>query len=528
MKLYILTVIYVFFVAFQSRAEAYPDSLDVSADSVQPVIPDTSVIKPFCFSQNIDSLVLLWYVRNSCSVYENDSIIEQDSIIPEFPDSILEQRLKAIPSFIQLPFNDKVKAFINVYTKLKREKAEYMLGVAEYYFPIFEQVLDYYGLPLELKYLPVIESALYSRAVSRAGAVGLWQFMYTTGKLYNLEINSYVDERLDPVASSYAAARYLSDLYDIYGDWILSLAAYNCGPGNVNKAIRRSKGKTTYWELYHHLPRETRGYVPAFIAAVYFMNYYKEHNLIPKTIDLYLYDTVMVKQQLHLQQVAEVLNLPVDMLSDLNPQYRKNIIPERACPYPLRLPFEYTTKFIDLADSIYNYKDSVFFAEKSAIIPEKTSKTSQYLPEPPSSDMVKLVYTVKSGDNLGYIAGWYNVRASEIKYWNNIRRNLIREGQKLVIYKPKRAADKYANIDSMGFEEKQRMIGLSSATAQNDAVSEVNEDDGYIYYTVKAGDNLWSIAKKFPGVSDTDIKKLNNISDAKSIAPGQKLKIMKK
>ncbi len=483
------------------------------------------------FLQNMDKLVELFYVKQALALKFIDSIpqIDTNKTVDSnttLPDSIYIQRLAHIPSVIDLSYNSKVNSFIRVYTHKKRDKVQIMLGLTNYYFPIFERVLDEVGLPEEFKYLPIIESALNPRAVSRVGASGLWQFMYSTGKLYKLEINSYVDDRLDPVKSSYAAAHFLKDLYEMFGDWTLALAAYNCGPGNVKKAIRRSGGKTNYWDIYYRLPRETRGYVPAFIAAVYTMNYYQEHGIVPIKIDLPLAnDTIMINKELHLKQVSTVLNMPIDELRNLNPQYKIDIIPAKKKSYVLKLPVDMITPFIDLEDSIFTFKDSVYFNPANKL---RAPKNYSYRASQPKNT-AKLYYKVKSGDNLGYISEWYHVGLSDLRYWNNIRHNLIREGQKLVIYVPKSKKSKYSKINTMSFAAKQKMIGKSVSSNKSSKTANTNIDSKhYVYYTVRKGDNLWTIAKKFPGVSDKDIKNLNNIRDARNISVGQKLKIKKK
>ena len=288
--------------------------------------------------------------------------------------------------------------------------------------------------------------------------------MYSTGKHYGLTINSLVDERRDPLAANHAAARFLVDLYGIYNDWTLALAAYNCGPGNVNKAIRRSGGKRTFWEIYYYLPRETRGYVPAFIAATYTMNYYSEHYLSQAPLELPRHtDTIMIHEPLHLKQVSEVLGLPVEQLRDMNPQYRQDVIPANPKRgYALKIPREQTGAFIDLQDSIFAYKDSIFFDQgKLVASPQRYSST--YRVDLPLDKYDKLSYTVRSGDNVGYIADWYDVRASDLRYWNNISRNMIRTGQKLVIYKPKGKSARYGEINDMSFSEKQRFAGRSAS-----------------------------------------------------------------
>jgi membrane-bound lytic murein transglycosylase D len=352
----------------------------------------------------------------------------------------------------------------------------------------------------------------------------MWQFMYGTGRMYGLTINTLVDERRDPFKSTYSAARYLRDLYRIYNDWILVIAAYNCGPGNVNKAIRRTGGKTDYWEIYYYLPRETRGYVPAYIAAAYVMNYYMHHNILPRPVEIPLTtDTLMIHDNLHLRQVSEVINIPLQELRDLNPQYRRDIIPGKSKTYSLRLPLDKTSAFIDLRDSIFAYKDTVYLDPGNMIAnPTRTA----YVHEPPAGTE-KLYYTVKSGDNLGYIAEWYRVGLSQLRYWNGINRNLIRTGQKLVVYVPPSKAEEYKKIDSMTFEEKQRSIGKPvTASVSNHPVQSVPKDANFVYYKVRNGDSIWEIARKYPGVSEQDILRLNNMSGREKIHPGQELKIM--
>jgi membrane-bound lytic murein transglycosylase D len=269
---------------------------------------------------------------------------------------------------MEMGYNDIVQRFIDRYMARLRHSVSYMLGATNFYVPIFEEALEAYQVPLELKYLPVIESALNPRAVSRVGATGLWQFMLGTGKQYGLEVNSLVDERRDPVRSSYAAARYLRDLYRIFGDWNLVIAAYNCGPGNINKAIHRSGGEKDYWRLYPYLPAETRGYVPAFIAANYAMTYYCEHGICPMSTKLPLEtDTVVVDRDVHLEQIAKVLDLDIEMLRSLNPQYRRDIVPGATKKYAIRLPMADTSRFIDMQDSIYSYRTSELLTKRAVV-----------------------------------------------------------------------------------------------------------------------------------------------------------------
>ncbi len=473
------------------------------------------------FDKNLDSLYNLWYVNQAEALRytQNDHSFPQDSnwtsslALPA--DSILIARLDSIESIIDLPYNSIVRSFIDVYTVQKREKVAIMLGLSDYYFPMFEEILMEKSLPTELKYLAVIESALNPRAVSKAGATGLWQFMYATGRQYKLEINSEVDERKDPIKSTYAAAMFLQDLYLMFDDWTLALAAYNCGPGNVRKAIARAGGKRNFWDIYYHLPRETRGYVPAFIAASYAFNYYQEHNYHPVKLDIPLTtDTILVSKEIHLTQISEVLFIPIDLLRDLNPHYQRDIVPAKKKQYVLRLPHQEVVNFIVLHDSIYQHnRDYLFDPSRRNQAP---SKTGSYGAPPKNS--VKLVYVVKAGDNLGVISQKYNVSINDLRAWNNIRNNLIRIGQKLTVYVPESRANEF------GAQPK------TSSTKDEGEYVEVKEADyqKFEIYTVRSGDNLWDIAKKYPNVSFEDIKQLNGLTDKSKINPGQKLRIYQK
>ncbi len=474
------------------------------------------------FAKNLDNLVEQWYTKKFFSSMPDTFQAPADTSVPVFPDSVYIRRLQDIHSAIPLTYNSIVRNFIHVYTRQRREKVEKMLGLAKYYFPIFERVFDQYELPLELKYMAIIESALNPRAVSRAGATGMWQFMYNTGKVYGLTINSFVDQRRDPLKSTYAAARYLRDLYNIFGEWDLAIAAYNCGPRNVSKAIYRAGGRRNFWDIYYHLPYETRGYYPAFIAATYVMHYHQDHNLRARPIDTpFATDTLQIKRKLHLKQIAQVLNIPLKQIQQLNPQYRENIIPATSSDFTLRLPMNKTGQFINLQDSIYAYKDSIFFRQKIVRDPGE----SHFVPQTPSGK-AKLHYTVKPGDNLGYIAEWYNVRASDLRYWNNIRGNLIRTGETLVVYVPQDKVSYYKKVNSMSFAEKQKRIGRP--VSRNKAEEKQKREEGYIYHKVKYGDTLWEIARQYNGVSQRDLMRLNDLSNAREIQVGQYLKIKKK
>ncbi|HLT54218.1 MAG TPA: LysM peptidoglycan-binding domain-containing protein, partial [Flavobacteriaceae bacterium] len=370
-----------------------------------------------------------------------------------------------------------------------------IMGLSHFYFPMFEYEFDKHNVPLEIKYLAIVESALKPRAKSRVGATGLWQFMFATGKMYGLDVSSYVDERSDPVKSTEAAAKYLSKLYEIFGDWDLALAAYNSGPGNVTKAIRRSGGYENYWNIRHNLPRETAGYVPAFLATMYIFEYAKEHGFSPeKPIFNHVEtDTIRVKQMITLDQVAEVTGVDIEALQFLNPSYKLDIIPYIEDEnYILRLPREAIGVFVNNEASIYTYAKTEF------------DKREKPMPQFFESES-KVTYKVKSGDYLGRIARKYGVRVSQIKQWNGLRSNDLRIGQRLTIYP----------------RSPQAASSSASKPAQNKTVALNSET-----YVVKSGDSLWSISQKYPGVSVQNIKDWNGISGNK-LKPGMKLKISK-
>ncbi|MBN2634881.1 MAG: transglycosylase SLT domain-containing protein [Prolixibacteraceae bacterium] len=475
------------------------------------------------FSEKIDSASNAWNVNN---ILGADSLELQHVLdFPKnLPDSVYVKRLMEAEQVINLSYNKVVRNFIQMYTEKKRNQVEMMLGVSEYYFPKFEEVLDKYNLPLELKYLPIIESALNPTAMSKAGANGLWQFMYATAKSMKLEITSFVDERRDPVKSTEAAAMYLQQLYNTYGDWHLAIAAYNCGPGNVNKAIRRSGGKTNYWEIYYRLPRETRGYVPAFIAATYVMNYYEEHLLTPLVPEIAIdVDTILINKYVHFNQVAEVLNMDKAEISALNPMFRRNVIPAKTDKtYPLVLPQDKIMEFIDKDTTVFAWDREKYFPNNTLIDPTESSST--YFTPADVEGKAKVVYTVQTGDNVGYISSWFNVRQNDLRYWNNISRNLIRVGQKLAIYVAEKDKTKYEQVAKMTFAEKQASIGKSTTTTTKPKETEPL-DPQYEYYTVKKGDNIWDIAQKYAGITSDEIIRLNDISNERGLYVGQKLKI---
>lgn len=394
----------------------------------------------------LDSLI---HVYNVKTYLKPDTSCQMKNYNPSFPQEVFIDRLKKMPTIIEMPYNNVVQKFIDKYSNDLRKSVSYMLGASNFYIPIFEEALEAYNLPLELKYLPVIESALNPNAVSRVGATGLWQFMIGTGKRYGLEINSLIDERRDPVKASYAAAHYLSDLYKIFDDWNLVIAAYNCGPDKINKAIHRS-GKADYWSIYPYLPKETRGYVPAFIAANYIMNYYCDHNICPMLTDLPVKtDTVVVNQNVHFEQISNVLGIDEDQLRSLNPQYRKDVINGYSEPMSIRLPSNLIGTFIDKQDSIFAYKADELFLKRDIVdIKDKEEATtnrtrnhyssnkrmshrSSRKSEKKSKKNRSKNVTIKNGDTLSEIAERNGTTVKKLKKLNRISGNSIRAGKKI-------------------------------------------------------------------------------------------------
>ena len=371
-----------------------------------------------------DSLYLDWISKNYINIGENCTTTDTS---PQLEDSVYIDRLQRIPAIIEMPYNDIVRKFIDMYANKLRQRVAFMLSANNLYMPIIEEALDLYNLPLELRYLPVIESALNPIATSRQGAVGLWQFMLNTGKIYGLKVTSLVDERRDPIKSTRAAARYLKDLYDIYHDWNLVLAAYNCGPGTINKAIHRAGGEKDFWTIYNYLPKETRSYVPAFIAANYIMTYYCEHNISPLEMKMPEgTDTIHISRPLNFQQIADVCKIDIDQLRALNPEFKKDIIPGNEKPYALRLPNQVMSRFIDLEDSIYNYKNEIYQNRRVIVNVQTPQNTSSAQGKP-------LYHKIRKGETLGGIALKYGVSVAQLRRLNGIKGSNIRAGKSLRI-----------------------------------------------------------------------------------------------
>ena len=460
-------------------------------------------VDPGC---NPDSLLSMWYIQKRLTLNETETSLDSVTLTSNIPDEVYIERLNRINSFIPLSYNSVVKNHIIYYTEKMPSKAGNILGLSAYYLPMFEEVFDYYGLPKELKAMAIIESALNPVATSRARARGMWQFMYRTALQYNLKINSYVDERLDPLAATHAAAKYLRDSYTIFGDWFLAISSYNCGVGNVNKAIRRA-GSRDFWKIYPYLPRETRGYVPSFIAALYMLEYYKEHNLQPTQFNLPAHlDTVKVNRNVHFEQISAVIGIPLEDLKSYNTQYTQNIVPGAGGECTIQLPYNYTIPFVEKEQEIYAYKDSVYFnpITKNSI-KEGTSSVGGG----------QITHKVKKGETLGHIAMKYRVSVKNLMKWNGLTsKSVLRIGQRLTIYS--------GSGPAVSQSSSSKPSGSSSSGSAG-----TSKSGGYEWYTIKKGDTLLGIAYKFNGVSLNDILKLNGLTKNSKIYPGRKIKIRK-
>ncbi len=459
--------------------------------------PDSLVLQIHSDAMLIDSLWMNELVKSPLYdtaqyILEDDEILVTD--LEDLSTDLLKERLKYLNSKtpFNIEYNPQLEQVIRTYLQKRKSSLSTIMERTRYFFPMFEEHLAKYNIPMELKYLAIVESALNPNARSRMGATGLWQFMYQTGKLYNLEVSSYIDERSDPFRATEAACMYLENLYQMYGDWSLALAAYNSGPGNVSKAIRRSGGSTNYWNIRKYLPRETAAYVPAFYATLYIFEFANEHNLKAKenAISYYATDTVQVKRQLTFAQINETLNVDIEVLKFLNPQYKLEIIPYvKDEKYVLTLPIKDIGNFVSNEKLIYAYAD-IEDAKREKPIPEYVEMSS------------KITHKVKSGEYLGKIAAKHGVAESSLKRWNNLKSTRLQIGQKLVIY-PKNPKP---------------VVAVKATPAKS------NQEE-HTFYIVKLGDSLWSIAKRYSNVSVQNIKEWNNIWSVKSLKPGIKLKI---
>lgn len=420
-------------------AQDVEDDYDDEEIVIEDANGDEEIIEvPEAMMMELDSLLNDFNAQKYLSV---DPDCNMRDVNPVFEREVYMDRLKRMPTAMEMPWNEVVQKFIDRYSGRLRRSVSLMLGASNFYMPIFEQALEVYGLPLELKYLPVIESALNPKAVSRVGATGLWQFMLATGKRYGLKVTTMIDERRDPIKASYAAAHYLSDLYKIFGDWNLVIAAYNAGPENINKAIHRAGGERDYWKIYPYLPAETRGYVPGFIAANYVMTYYCEHNICPmRTTIPEQTDTIMLYRDVHFQQVADVIGISMEELRSLNPQYRRDVVTGYSEPTDLRLPVEYVNAFIDNQDSIFNYNTDQLLKREEVEVndnaPVYRSSSSSKRSSKKSSKRSRRSrggsnVTIKNGDTLSAIAKRNGTTVAKLKKLNGISGSNIRAGKKI-------------------------------------------------------------------------------------------------
>ncbi len=463
--------------------------LAITPDSLQITSEDSVVrLNDIPLAAELDSNITCYYedlLPILSDLKSRDELVVTDSM-PVFTSEVYQQRLEKMDQNtpFDLTYNQRVEAFIHLYVSKRRELSQRCLGRSEQFFPMFEETLDKYELPYELKYLAVVESALDPKARSRAGASGLWQFMYSTGKIFGLKINSYVDQRLDPQESTEAACRYLTHLHDMFGNWDLALAAYNCGEGRVTRAIRRSGGKSNYWDIYPYLPRETRGYVPAFIAVNYLFEHYEDHALTPENVTYTHFetDTVHLKKPMNFKAISEIIELDEESIASLNPVYRTSYIPATDYGSVLTLPKEKIAVWVSNEDTIY----------KAIAKQEKQIEKAKLAQD-------QIYYTVRSGDYLGKIASRHGCSVRQIQQWNNLRGTYLKPGQKLVLY--------------------------ASHTTRKPAPKrtyEVIEESDAIYYKIKSGDTLWDIAKA-RGVSVDALKQWNSQLRDRRLKPGDKI-----
>lgn len=492
----------------------------------QNVVPDS--YDPI--AATLDSLVNLSYVQrlNSNSAYGFTTNNFRPFEVPVYSGDVIQKRMEKIQTPIPLCYNSMVKDYIDMYAVRKRGLTERVMGLSNLYFPMYEQVLDQQGLPVEFKYLSIVESALNPMAVSHCGATGLWQFMLATGKLYNLKINSMIDERRDPEKSTYAACQYFKDMYAIYNDWLLVIAAYNCGAGNVNKAIARSGGKRTFWEICDYLPKETRGYVPAFIAVTYLMSYPAEHNLSPVAPALTYFDadTVMVDQKVSLKAIADATNTPLDMIQYLNPIYKRGVVPEADEPMVVKLPSNKINAYLANLSSIYKPTEDSYHATFASN--DKVDVSSD------NNEQIRKTHKVRIGDNLQSIARRYSCSVTELKKWNRLKSTHLKAGQRLTVYvEVKKPATKLVE------NSQPKPATLTAAKDANDSASatsvnktavanqntETSNGSRFVYHVVAPGDTLWKIAQRYEGMTVQQIKEMNKLQ-TNELKVGARIKVL--
>ncbi len=474
------------------------------------------------FSEKMASLDSLWILRQVPL-----SPVEKNIAYPDNPEESVSTLFMEMDKEVPLGYSNIMWDLVLWYSGEQLPKTRFLLSMAREVLPAVEDVFIEEGLPVELKYMPVAASALNPHLRSPRGGAGSWQFTYSAARLYELNIDSYVDQRRDLHLSTRAAAQMLKDLYGVYQDWQLAITAFYCGPATLNRAIRRAGTATDYNRIYSFLPAPQRDLYPAFTALIYLDSLLHQtgiiHNDVPWPPEM---DTVSIDKRLHLGQVAQVLQLDLHLLKDINPVYRRSLIPASYYSFELRLPAGCKSDFLALEDSIYHYRDTFFFGLRPQV-KVSARRSSPARPEAPTEGHVAVYYTVKPGDNLGFIAQWFSVQTAQLRYWNNIRGNRIRAGQKILIYVPSARADYYRGYDKLTHSQKQQRSGVASqGAAPKTEPDEALRPGEYTIYVVQSGDNPWSIARKYPGVSSHDIIRWNNI-DARGLRPGQELKIKK-
>ncbi len=503
---------HVYIIALMAAAACLPAAAQEPSDT----ITDNNIVFPPSFSVQTEDLQQNWYLKRYAALEDK----AKRRTGREASDEVYKERLQALPNIIEMPYNQVVKAYIEMYANRKPELVEKMLGMSLYYMPIFEEAVEKYQAPTELKYLPVIESALDPNAVSKAGACGLWQFMSSTATGEGLEVNSLVDERRDPILSSERAVQYLQKLYNMYGDWTLAIAAYNCGPSNVNKAIQRAGGSKDYWVIYPFLPQETRGYVPAFIAANYIMNYYPEHGishaLARKPI---VTDTVHVSKRVHFQQISDVLDIPMEELRILNPQYRADIIPGNIRPYPLILPSMQAYCYVANEDSIIAHDRTKYFGREEVTPNDGSVRAGSGGVE----DLVVKKHTVQNGETLKTIAKKYGVTVESIRNANNLSSTKVKRGTVLTINTYVSRTDTTVTPAAASASGAAAAKAPAAKPAANKAPAKKATTT---YHTVKSGESLGKIARRY-GITVKALMNANNLKST-TIHPKQKLKIPSK
>ncbi|HPE39838.1 MAG TPA: transglycosylase SLT domain-containing protein [Bacteroidales bacterium] len=469
--------------------------------------------------KEMDEMLDLWYIKSQIPKAINSSLYD-DTTDVVFSDSLIYQRLRAINTVVPLAYNNSVKRWIELYVYKRKKSSSVLMGLSTYYYPFMREIFDKYGVPEELIYLTIIESGLNPIAVSRMGATGIWQFMHGTGKVYGLEVNTFVDDRRDPIKATDAAARHLKDLYNIFNDWGLAISAYNCGAGNVRKAISRSGGKTDFWSVRSYLPRETQNYFPAYIAALYLVTYHQQHGIPSAKISIpFAVDTVMIHHELHFEQISAVLEIDMEEIKILNPQYKRMVIPAYSEPYPLRLQNKDIIRFIELKDSICQFKYADYFTPIKVYQGMFTGEAVQ------STDYKKQYHTVKSKETLASISAKYGLSVTELKQMNKLKSNYVKPKQRLFVgyeYTGKSLSEVSTDSTKVITPIDSTKIDPNSATVQSEKPASGIQKE--VIYIVKKGDTLNSIAKKH----NTTINKLityNKIKNANSIHVGQKIKI---